>query len=1230
MGEVWCVTLWDARANLINKLGAAAGNQMILQLVTDGMKLSPPNPTFLQARDAIIQADLVNNAGANRNELWAAFAKRGMGAGATVPESSTTTGVVESFNFPDDLDVTPGAALTVIGPVGGPFTPASQIYTLTNEGASAALYWTAASSMPWLTVSPAGGTLAPGASTTVTMALNAAAASFVAGSYSGTVNFLNTTSGVTASRTVNLLAGQPDYFTELFASGNDTSNQSWLFTPDGSGSFYSVLRDTASAFPTDPAGGTTLVMADDTSVQVTPAGGAQVSLYGVNYGSFYVGSNGYITFGSGDIEYEESAAAHFSLPRVAALMDDLFPITGQVTWRQTADRVAVTWQGVSQYDGFDSNSFQIELFFDGRIRITCLAISATDGLIGLSQGLGTPANFVSSDFSAYSTPVQMPMQLTLPAVATEGDGVLAGQGMVSLANPPASDLVVSLASSNTSEVTVPATVTIHAGQSGATFDLTIVDDSVLDGAQNVIVTAIAPGFAGVAGVMSVQDNETPATLTLSVPASTNEGAGTVLGTVTASAAPGSAVAVTLTSSDTTAVQVPTTVVIPAGQTSVGFLISVVNDNVIDGTQNAVITAHVANWTNGTASIAVMDNEDANLTLALPLSVLEGGTGTGTVFISGTLSSPLVVSLSSDGAPRLVVPATVSIPAGATSATFTLTAPDNSLLDGTQTVTVTASAPGFTSGGGVTSVLDEDAHHYAFSVIASPQYKGMAFSVTITAQDADNATLTGYAGTPSLTASGSGGAVSVSPASADGFINGVWTGNVTVNTIAGNVVLTATDGAGHTGASNAFNVAAPPDYFTELFGAGGANDTHNQGWLFTPDGSASFYSVARSPAVTSFPTDPTGGTTLTLSDDSFVPVTPGGGVQVKLYGISYSTFYVGSNGYVTFGSGDSSLSETLSSHFNKPRVAALFDDLNPATGGSVTWKQLADRIAVTYQGVPEYSSSNSNSFQIELFFDGRIRITCLGIAATDGLIGLSRGQGVPGGFTKSNFSSYPVPPTVATIAATLVTDTSATLNCTVNPNGQATTAKFEYGPTTGYGSTAGASLTPNNGTSPQSVAANLTGFTPGTTYHFHATSTNPDGTSDGGDLSFTTLTLVQNWRLQYFGTMANAGNAADTADPDGDGGSNLFEFVAGLLPNDPLSRFNLRVEEVPGQPGQKAIIFSPLVPGRTYVAKSKANLNDPTWTALTSFTTSDNVAERTVIDLDAGSGQKFYIVEIALP
>ncbi len=100
MGEVWCSALWDARVFLIDRHGYSTGNDLILRLVTDGMNLSPANPTFIQARDAILQADRVYTGGANLNELWAAFARRGMGWGATTPPSTTTIGVVESFALP--------------------------------------------------------------------------------------------------------------------------------------------------------------------------------------------------------------------------------------------------------------------------------------------------------------------------------------------------------------------------------------------------------------------------------------------------------------------------------------------------------------------------------------------------------------------------------------------------------------------------------------------------------------------------------------------------------------------------------------------------------------------------------------------------------------------------------------------------------------------------------------------------------------------------------------------------------------------------------------------------------------------------------------------------------------------------------------------------------------------------------------------------------------------------
>ncbi len=90
-GEVWCQILWECRAAMVHAHGHA-GNQMMLQLVIDGMALSPTNPTFIQARDAILAAEQTNNAGANLGILWTALAKRGMGSGASGPAATTTSG----------------------------------------------------------------------------------------------------------------------------------------------------------------------------------------------------------------------------------------------------------------------------------------------------------------------------------------------------------------------------------------------------------------------------------------------------------------------------------------------------------------------------------------------------------------------------------------------------------------------------------------------------------------------------------------------------------------------------------------------------------------------------------------------------------------------------------------------------------------------------------------------------------------------------------------------------------------------------------------------------------------------------------------------------------------------------------------------------------------------------------------------------------------------------------
>jgi len=81
-GEIWAQALWDARSNLIAQLGEAEGRKRMATLILDGMKLSPPRASMVDARDGIILADRVNYRGESQSQLWAAFARRGLGATA--------------------------------------------------------------------------------------------------------------------------------------------------------------------------------------------------------------------------------------------------------------------------------------------------------------------------------------------------------------------------------------------------------------------------------------------------------------------------------------------------------------------------------------------------------------------------------------------------------------------------------------------------------------------------------------------------------------------------------------------------------------------------------------------------------------------------------------------------------------------------------------------------------------------------------------------------------------------------------------------------------------------------------------------------------------------------------------------------------------------------------------------------------------------------------------------
>jgi hypothetical protein len=108
VGTVWCTMLWDLTWKYIDKYGfdpdfynGSGGNNKMMQLVMDGLKLQPCNPGFVDGRDAILAADMAITGGENQCMIWEVFAARGLGLNAIQGSSLLRTDQIEDFTVPD-------------------------------------------------------------------------------------------------------------------------------------------------------------------------------------------------------------------------------------------------------------------------------------------------------------------------------------------------------------------------------------------------------------------------------------------------------------------------------------------------------------------------------------------------------------------------------------------------------------------------------------------------------------------------------------------------------------------------------------------------------------------------------------------------------------------------------------------------------------------------------------------------------------------------------------------------------------------------------------------------------------------------------------------------------------------------------------------------------------------------------------------------------------------------
>ena len=143
----------------------------------------------------------------------------------------------------------------------------------------------------------------------------------------------------------------------------------------------------------------------------------------------------------------------------------------------------------------------------------------------------------------------------------------------------------------------------------------------------------------------------------------------------------------------------------------------------------------------------------------------------------------------------------------------------------------------------------------------------------------------------------------------------------------------------------------------------------------------------------------------------LPLTTDGAASLKIpspfpyFGKRYDNIVLAANGYLAFLPGVDQIPElnqpSAAAHFAIPRISFLFSDLAPDMSGEVWGRFLDDRVVFTFQEIPSARDTGGtgyetpkNTLQLELFYDGTIRVTYLYVGAINAVVGLSDGRGAP--------------------------------------------------------------------------------------------------------------------------------------------------------------------------------------------------------------------------------------------
>ncbi len=412
--------------------------------------------------------------------------------------------------------------------------------------------------------------------------------------------------------------------------------------------------------------------------------------------------------------------------------------------------------------------------------------------------------------------------VTLPPSAFESYGLMPGQGQVTVSRASSVDVIVELQSDDITELQLPETVMISAGQTIASFDLLTIDDTLIDGTQSVIVTAHVNRWTDGHDSIDIHDNE-HLDLMMYVPEDAWEGDGLLdnTGNIAISGVLDYDLVINLYSDDTSEVTVESSVIIRAGNTGVPFDLSIVDDSEYDGTQSVPIRASAQGFNNTSLTMNIHDDDIHAFEF-----VMEGMT-------SVTASVPFAVTITAldiNSQPVLVYDKTVQLSGygdhGPVEVEPIGTGPfNNGIWSGTLAVhnidsNITITVDDGIGQTGVSPTFDSLVGPLAgFDMLGLDDtvYVNWPTEVTISARDANGYLVDSFNDVCNLAGyNASGQNVQISPVTTGHFTNGEWTGWITLLSENLQMYLTASHVGGVSTDSNTFDaVLLPPPAYIEL-------------------------------------------------------------------------------------------------------------------------------------------------------------------------------------------------------------------------------------------------------------------------------------------------------------------------------------------------------------------------------------------------------------------------------